>query len=334
MVNVYVLIDGADSPPDGWSEIDADYQDRMPLMGGALSTGGSDTHTHTGRATTNSVATDQNRHYAASTPYALVGAHSHGATLTSIGSPNHLPPYKNFRVFYRSVTGWDGKVPSGAIVFNPSVPGGWARLDASDSYFVRISATAGGTGGSATPGGHTVAGAVSALAQSNVYNGVSTGPVATTTHNHGSYSDTTDAHSDPDWKYWAAGLVKAAAEIFLAAGCYLLFDGDPGAKWELVSNSDRYLRHNGPSPDVATGGANTTYTHGHSKDITSGAASALTTVNNTPNTFATVGAHTHTITVTLDNAAAQPAYVKFFLYKLISNFGGGIGPQLIGLPFF
>lgn len=327
MVNVYFLIDSADPVPPGWSEIDTGYKNRLILAGGSLSTGGSDTHNHPGSGTSSDY-TGSMQGTSGSGPYARKGdiAHNHPLTVTNVAYVNHLPPYKEFRVIYRNIIGWGGNAPRGAILFSENVPSGWSRVDATSNYFIRIAATAGGTGGSNTPVGHNTTYKLENYTGTTVRFAAGEFQCSPATHGHfptGMGSATN--HSNPNWKYWSAGLLKAIINAWIRKDFYCLFDGDPGAGWELVADQDgRYLKHNGSSPAPSTGGANTVYNHSHALNGISGNADAAVVVNETgSNYYMDFTAHTHFAQITLSAAAIQPSYVKLYVYKAVTDFGKG-----------
>ncbi len=325
MVNVYVgRLDS--TTPTGWPEIGSGYRDRLILLGGtALETGGNDEHDHTGGASTDTVNATLNYHYSTATPYAINGSHNHPCTLSNVGGVNHVPAYKTYRLVGRSVSNWNGIVPSGSIVFRETVPANWTRESTGETHFFRISGTAGLTGGNDAPVGHGVAGTVDNCTQPNVLNGnVGTPNVATTGHNHGSFSGTIGSHA-PDWAYWGCGLIKASSDQFIKKDSYLLFDGNPGAGWALEDQTGRYVKVVSSYTPTA-GGTNTTYVHDHTGNTTSGEHNGSTLVTASPGTHWSIFNHTHIITVNLDSKSIAPAYVRLYLYKSLKNFGSA--PQI------
>ncbi len=327
MVNVYVFrSDG--TTPSGWSEIATGYRERLPLLGGTpLTTGGTDSHSHALTGTSVSSVCDSATFGWTSTANDIwlnQGSqlcHTHTVSTSSVGLESNLPPYKNFRLVYRSVDGWDGTLPAGSIVFREAVPASnYSRVDSGQTYFIRISATAGGTGG-ADNHNHlcsvTLANA-NAPAARLIWNSSPLVSAIKSTHGHNSNSASSSS-TDFNYKYWGGGLISATSDTKVVQDSYLLFDGTPDSgQWEVVSADGCYLKALG-TYTVSTGGVNTTLTHGHTLSM---ASSSANNCNNTKSSIyrSIACSHTHTITSTLDNQTIQPSYVRFILARAKVDF--------------
>ncbi len=323
MVNVYVFRSDS-STPSGWSEIGSGYRDRLCLCNGALETGGADNHNH-GISGWGCTGSDNNRTDAGGINTQIAAAsHTHvqGAA-PIIGTASHLPPYKNFRLVYRSTIGWNGLVPSGAIVFRENVPTfGGSRTESGSSSFIRISGTAGGTGGSSSPHNHSVSGTTGPNSQSmsksiGTPDDVCWGKLS---HTH-DYSGTSENASAPDYYYWACGLIQASANTFIQANSYLLFDGTPDSKWEVTTAANNHYLRISSTNSIITGGSYLAYNHTHTFSFYSYMNAWDYIVDGSGN--ASDGRHGHTISFTLaGDANLYPSFVKLTLARALYNFGG------------
>lgn len=327
MVNVYFFYDQAGTPAN-FSEIASGYQNRLILLGGTpLETGGADNHNHPvamnngSAATANSATTAWENSTDTDCLYTST-AHHHVAGSVSIDTKNHLPPYKNFRLLYRSMTGWNKKLPTGAIVFNASVPTGWSRTESGGSTFLRTASSYGGTGG-ATQHDHYLSGTTgdrtetdASRADHDSYGGAI---VSRRVHTH-NVSGTLTATSH-DYYYWSCGLIKASAESYVKKDSYLLFDGDPGAGWQLIDATNRYLKISSTN-SVATGGSYTSLIHSHSGSwsFTSSGSNNTRTAYAMNTSYAGPG-HNHTVTGTVTEQTVTPTYVRLLLYKATRDMG-------------
>jgi hypothetical protein len=326
MVNVFVFTDSATTSA-GWLEVAAGYRERMVLGGGtALETGGADVHTHSGNVSVNSANTDvkPEGYYAGPTVamYNSATSHTHSGSVYRVDNcTTHLPPYKTFRMLYRSTTGWTGDLPSSAIAFCESVPATFARFDSGSSYYIRISATAGSTGGATTHYHYCE------VSFGNWSSGSNTQPAGTDfgvvypTHAHYAVGINSGAATH-DYAYWACGLVKSSTATRVKKDCILLFDGDPGAGWSSVTATNRFLRVSATN-SITTGGTYLTHSHTHSLSGNSGTANSCYTARSTTyNLYGWSCGHTHSFSGSLNSGDALPTYVRLLLYRATKNFGG------------
>jgi len=325
MTNVYFLLDTADSITN-WSEIAAGYRNRLLLLGGtALETGGADSHTHTVAITgVGSYTTPQLTSYMSGYAADSGSPHNHGGggsgSTTDGGS---LPPYKDFRLLYRSVTGWNGAIPAHAIGFNygDSTPTNWSSYDSAQTYFIRISATAGGTGG-ATSHSHTI------NVQTYTHSGGTTsrGNTSANTwfginHYHGaSVGSSSQSH---DYYYQNAKMIHCDMDTSVVPGIILLFDGDPGATHWTAWGSDHHLLRCGN--DLNTGGSHglMTHNHGGGGSVTSGTCTNATYLRGW-STYSNIWCgHTHSISFSIANDNSFPAYVRLLAYRCTASYSAG-----------
>jgi hypothetical protein len=323
MTNVYVFRGDANTPTD-WSEIAECYRNRLILGGETpLNTGGAASHNHT---TTPSVANSSTySEYQSTTgsgyPYNQY-VHGHGVASTDIQNATNFPPYKDFRLVYRNVVGWNGKIPAGSIVFNETVPTGYNRVDAGSQYYIRISGTAGGTGGAADhyhSCGVALYNATLTSARINAA-GTPTNWRCNITHGHDIvYANSTS--QTYSYKYWGAGLISADSDAQVKQNSYLLFDGTPDeAQWEVIDFTGRYLACLS-AYTVGTGNNDTSFSHTHTYSFNSNGPNALYNIRN--GSTDTPSPHTHTISGTLDSATVQPSYVVLTLARAKNDITGG-----------
>lgn len=326
MVNVFVFRDDS-STPAGWAEISSGYQERLCLCnGGGMETGGSYAHTH---STSNlSCSTAAGWIYSDYAAHLAAKGHNHPIGSITVSSEYHLPALKKFRLVYRGITGWNGAVPSGSIVFNEGIPTGWSRTESGSSYFLYIAASAGGTGGS-TSHSHTASGTTGAPSATDwADNGGANSPSPNHTHTFSGTSNPT-TH---DYYYWACGLIKASSDSFVKVNSYLLFDGTPSSAWEIVTAANnRYLRISA-TDNVTTGGSYLSSTHSHSfSATTSNNSSMVQNLSMYPDVLFPTPDHNHTVSFSLASVTVQPAYVKFNLARAKINFGPSIAGNQIFL---
>ncbi len=324
MVNVYVFRDDA-TTPTGWSEIAAGYRDRLILLSGTvLETGGTTSHSHTVAvsAIAQSSLYSGSSYGAYGSPWRSAKTHQHvNAGTVNCSSYGHMPAYKAFRVVYRSTTDWDGSIPSGSILFRESVPAGWARTCDGESYFLLTSATA-GSYATWTGHNHSLSGQTNNDNGTAQYTSEANQRIPDGNHYHTFTGQL--ANDYHDYKYWSCGLIKASSDVFIQRDSYALFDGDPGTNWEAVSADGNYLRISSTN-SIVIGGSYTAWTHNHggSAQITSNQPNTggCHNISSTSGTLWNACAHTHVVTITVQNQTVQPSYVRLLLYKSLTDFG-------------
>ncbi len=325
MVNVYVFRNDA-TTPDGWTEIAAEKRDRLILGGGTpLSTGGADAHGHSMiNISVSSVSTSAIYVFSSTGGGVVYSAesHNHLPSSNSVDNSNNLPPYKNYRLVYRSMVDWNGKIPAGSIMFREELPANFTRIDSGSSYFIRISGTAGGTGGN-TGHDHTCYVALDTYTAATQRVPQTSAPTVSGvkyTHGHNSAGGTSSSVNF-DYKFWSCGLISADSEQTVKANSYLLFDDTPdGAQWVTVDISGRYLAISSTN-SVATGGSNTTLLHTHSLSMDSNTANNCQNIRSSTSSSTYYCSHVHTITATLGEQNIQPPYVNLILARARIDLG-------------
>lgn len=323
MVNVYLFSE--EGPPTNWTEIGSSYRDRLIKIGDtALRTGGAETHTHTtgsisniSNTSSNTLADDGGR-----TPEAAYeSSHEHSSgSISSYGPSSNNPSYKTLRCHYRSITGWNWKVPAGLIAFCESEPLGWVRFWDGGDKFIRISSTANTEGGGESHS-HTISGYFSKALLLDVTWSSGSVRYAQSEHRHSFEVNVTG--SAYNYSYWACGLVKADFETPIKKDMYVLFDGDPGYGWEDAGASGKYLRVSSTN-SITTGGSYLSLDHTHSKSnaVSGGADETCGPGSGSGSNSSYTSNHTHTFTISLNSATAEPSWVELLLYKATRNMGG------------
>jgi len=317
--DLILLWDGA-SAPTGWTMVSddegEDFYERFPrgaaIYGGS---GGSATHTHTetrGTSTTPSASSNRRSH----TTSVASGTHTHRVQSSSVSTDSHLPPYRGLKVIQYD-TGIPTTIPTGAIaVFDAAVPSGWTRYSAQDNYYVWGAASI-ATGGSATHT-HTVditTGGPSATVSTK---GVASWDASTSTHTHTGSDSTATASNDPP--YLTVILGKADSDTSIPSNMIGLFDGSPGAGWDVVSESggdfcECFIQ--GSSSYGSTGGSST---HTHTTlTITTGAPSATAKAQSGTGVSVGSSTHTHDFDVDFDNVNHLPPYIDVIFAKAQAN---------------
>ncbi len=153
--NTFILFDNVSGQPTSpWSRFSA-ADNRLIRINNSHTTGGSDTHDHT--ITWGSLNAASGTGLAAPgliTVYAT-STHTHTApgTPTTTDSTTSLPEYSTFEL-YEQTSATPQSIPTGTVaLFDGTPPAGWTVISngsPSQNRFVRGSATAGSTGGSAT----------------------------------------------------------------------------------------------------------------------------------------------------------------------------------------
>ena len=324
MVNVYVAREDA-TTPDGWTEVAAGYKDKLILGNGTgLETGGADTHNHTSMTGWSaSSVTPASAGSTAGTGSNVIRSgysHSHIAPASfTCTSTNHLPPYKNFRMLYRDVSGWNFVLPSGSICYKETTHAKYDRCDDGSSYFLRIAATAGGTGG-ATSHNHVASGNTGVPSGSNITCGTGSEDnwySATHVHSFGF----TSSSSTISYSYWSCGLVKSNDLTLIVKDLYLWFDGTPPAMFETVTDAtDKYMK---VSSDNSVAYATNSAAHTHTCSGTSGNSSGVAGANY--DTTRVIGdTHTHSISFTLASVTPVPSYTRFTLAKTLYDIANSV----------
>lgn len=330
--NVIILWNTNGSSPSGWTDTGDYHTGRImyvynDYIGGW---GGASTHTHT--YASNSAGNSSATHHNGGGKYmnydTTTQAHTHSLSSTAVTSGDSFPPYKNYGLYYRALSGWDGKVPAGTVAMIGTCPTNWTKVDEGSNYFIRIvgdAATKGGTGGSSTHT-HTLSGTLSALTSANAIAGASSTTPWGKDHGH-TYSGSSSSQSNiNDLWHCGAGLVKADAETHVTQDMYLWFDGDVPATFDGYAHGG-FLRV-APSNTFTYGGSASAISHTH--DNFSITSSAMSNSSNSDNYSLganwVIEAHTHTVSGAMANTDMQPLYFILNMGKAKATFYSTVNP--------
>lgn len=256
-------------------------------------TGGSANHTHTASASvaaTGAAAVSDSQ----SGTTLSNNAHTHTASVT-IGNASNLPQYRQLNIIRANSTGEPATIPTGAIgLFDATVPSGWTRYSAQDSYYPRGEGTAGTTGGSNSHS-HSVSGNVNAAGGST--NGIRSGgsqvATANASHTH-TYSGTSSSVSnEPSYVEFIFG--KLDAETTPPDGLLTMWDDEVPANWTRTSGTTgaHYRTFFKGAASYGGTGGNGSHTHVNTV-ITSSTPSAST--NSRTGSAGASSTHTHQVT--------------------------------------
>ncbi|KKW00632.1 MAG: hypothetical protein UY34_C0024G0010, partial [Parcubacteria group bacterium GW2011_GWA2_48_9] len=314
---MHLLLDTGDSTPTGWTDVTATYTDKFIRGETAANfgaTGGGATHTHSPVITQNLASTGKAQ--SGSANWRTAKSHDHALSGESTSSENNLPAYRNFKII-KNDTGIPATIPQNGIALfddNPGMPGsGWTRQSSQDSKMIRIDSVA-ETLGSDT---HTHTQTWSTLDADAEGLSVATNNTAASgsdishTHTAPTSSATASATSLPPYIEVIVG--KADANTSVPSGTIGLFDADPGAGWDLRSDSgDHFYQQfaRGAAAYNSTSQGASTHTHtGLTSGVSGAAASA--TGQSTAGSNSAGNAHTHTLTANFDTIDHKPPYVNF-----------------------
>ncbi len=319
--------DSAAAVPTGWTDISSTYNNLFPrgdTIANFGTTGGTSNHIPTTSSVTVS-ATNNNQSSTGGgngTTLATLG-HTHPApSITNIAdatpsSNNNIPAYRTLRLMSYDA-GIPNVIPAGGVALFDSTPGvptdgSWTRLSAQDGKMIRVSTTAGSTGGSDTHN-YTLTwsglGMSSGAVLKNGFLGASNRGVGP--HTHAAPAPTTSATMSSLPPYITPLLAKANANTpTISVGFSAMFDGDPGGGWVIRSQSSgsadnttfyhQYLRPNTAWNGTSQGRDNETLTTATvdtpdaNPGFTNLAGLFLTGDGSSPD-------HTHTLTATFNNS--------------------------------
>jgi len=312
--------------PSGWtlvSGVGGDFYQKFPRgyssYGG---TGGSATHTHSVSYVSCTAPSGTGAIVEAGSAIASDSHIHNGLSSGSTSSAISLPPYRNLKIVKYS--GIPSRLEAGLIgIFDTTYSGtGWTRYSAQDGKFIRGEASAGGTGGVSTHT-HSVSITTTGSSASTGASGSYTPISSTSSHTHNGTGTTDLVNHEPKHVDILLYQVNYMSISYVPEGMIAMFDADPGAGWDVISDSgevfyERYLQ--GESA-YATGQGSATHTHGN-LDITTGSPSATSqterlTTGLGPVMDDSAGAppHTHTVTVSFGSADNLPPYKNVIIAK-------------------
>ena len=312
--------------PTGWTCISCNSGDdffQRFIKGAAThgSTGGTATHTHTVSVSANA-STASNAESRSGTDLADV-AHGHSGS-ASVTATSNLPSYRNLKLIRHNTTGDPTTLPAGIVgIFDTTtLPSGWTRYSAQDTYYARGEGTVGGTGGSNT---HTTSVNVTLGASTGTTHGKRGGgtQVNSAIAGHTHTASVTSASSSNEPPYIEVVLADISTSQSMPVGLIAMWDDDPTESWDNLSGTGgtfngRYIK--GASTYGSTGGA-LTHNHSNTTGITSSGPSATT--NARSGSSGASNTHTHSVDVTNYNTLNhEPPYreTKFAKYNPMTKF--------------
>ncbi|MDD4382433.1 MAG: DUF2341 domain-containing protein, partial [Candidatus Dojkabacteria bacterium] len=307
------------SCPTGWTR-DTNFDSKFPYGSSAAgSTGGSESHTH-GNYSGGTSSNGTSSWGIAGGSTDIAEAHNHGYTLVTNTNSDVWPPYLNM-VFCNNS---DYNPYTGMItLFDATVPSGWTRFSALDSYFPRGASSYGGTGG-ATTHTHTYNSGttgICATANSNLYgSGMTAGAGG---HSHAWSAGSLDAANNmPPYKtvIWgeADGATTLDQVIFMVTA-------NPPLGWSAQSGFNDYFFY-GASTFGTTSG---TSTHTHSKTVSTGGGASVTVGSGSYHGGSAAG---HTFSVTTNAQSNLPPYRTVIVSKRKTSVNTSLGSEESSAP--
>ena len=315
---IVLWTDGA-SIPAGWTCIscvatNTMYQ-RFPKGGATYNTtGGVSTSTHTASGTvqaTSDAGTENNVGVNVS-----LSSHSHTFTPVVVATST-LPGYRQLRFIQNNSAGTPASLPAGVVLmFDSSVPAGWARYAPLDNRFPQGENTI-LTAGTSTHS-HDIVGTTTVASGSTVNNrtGGTQNPGADASHQHTLTATTTRTSDEPPFITVIYGTTTVATTTPLNA--ITMWTDTPPAGW-----LNRSAQAGDPFFDVFPKGGTSYGTTGGSKTHTHGsitASSSASTISTTARTGVTGSPATHTHLITVDTFTTdshEPPYATVIFAKYL-----------------
>lgn len=319
---------GAGAPPTDWTLVnDGSFTQDFPRGDATYgaSEGGSATHDHTATGTSTASSATRTAHQSATGDNNAIYNHTHSVTISSVGTANSLPSYKDLCVIKLSA----GGIPSGSsavpqntlTIFDATVPSNWTDYSSTfGTYYIRGNTTPGGTGGSNTHAnpGHAISGSLSApggVLRDTTGIG-SLGSLGT--HTHTLSVNSTDTPSIEPLSQNVILGKKATSAGPIPAGMIALFDGDPGSAWDIKSDTSddfatKYIKVTGAYGNNSSGAT----IHSHSAINTTSGSYTATEVTGAAATGQLITTHTHPVALTVQNGTNKnlPPYTDVIIAK-------------------
>ncbi len=305
------------SVPSGWTCLSCGsgtfYQRFVRGAATYNSSGGNTTHTHNASGTVNA-STVANSESGGSTDVAIV-SHSHTYTPTITASTT-LPAYRNVRVIQNNSAGEPASLPAGVILmFDGTLPSGWAQYTALDNRYPRGETTIASAGTSTHR--HTISGSTDAAA-GTAYRSRTGGTQVTASafdHTHTVSSNTAYVNHEPP--YISVIFATSSSATNTPTNALAMWTDTPPAQWQNQSAQagdpffDKFIKG---SATYGTTGGNETHTHADVTGITS--SQAVGTDNARTGASGANRTHTHAVDVTSFTTANHlPPYVTAIFGK-------------------
>lgn len=322
--NMILFFDGV-TLPLGWTLVSSgstqpvgDFYQKFPRgyssYGG---TGGGTTHTHSISWVSSTAASGSNI-FERGTSIAS-NTHTHNSiTSSSMNGGTSLPPYRDLKIVKYS--GIPSKLKGGLIgMFDTATPSDayWLRYSAQDGKFIRGETTVGGTGGASV---HTHANVSITTGGPSATDGASGASASfpDSSHTHTGSGTTALTNHEPLHVDVRLYILNALSLDWVPEGMIAMFDADPGAGWDVISDSAEtyYERFFQGESTYAAGQGNATHTHSNLV-ITTGTSSSNSACQNFKVNLGFISdtTHTHGIGVSFGSADNLPPYRNVIVAK-------------------
>lgn len=321
--------------PSGWTCISCSTGDTFfqKIIRGNTTyggTGGQSSVTPTVNTTTVSAESASNTGRNNGSTAASGTTHTHTTSNPTIGSQNIIPAFKTLMVikYDSGIPSGGSAIPANAIAFfDATVPTGWTRYSAQDGNYIRGDWT--NTAGGSNTNTFTVTwqslNAASTAEDVALFNaGTRLAPSA---HTHTAPSQTTSAAGNTEPPYIETILGYANSTTSIPVGIIGMFDGAPGAGWNLksdVSGDPFYQTFPKASASYGTTGGSSTHTPANETSGVSGVSGATLGAAGGTQVEAAGGDHTHTETSSFNSASSIPSYTDAIFAKKIYALSGTV----------
>jgi len=340
MVYVYALWNSSGNPPSPWSKVTT-YDTRFVRFTSntsqGLTTGGSDTHTHTVTSITCDEVTDT-----ATMKFNTASAclksitnqkHSHGTSGVTFNSANNLPAYYTLALIRCEISQFFNSDAGGRRLYQYTVCAstqsisytGYSRFTSADGKYIRLSSTVGSSGGSNSHT-HSVSGSLdnyTGTTMTSEYGTSFLAPVQSgkNNHNHSVSASSGSASCAP--AYLQTRLYQiTSSQASIPVNAVLFVDGSISGYtdyFQILSGWNGYCLASG---DVnPTAGGSDSHNHGSYIQVSSWYSSNPTYGAGGSTNSAILATHTHTVTVNLNTTDVShlPPYVHLIPVAVIKE---------------
>lgn len=318
------------SVPSGWSVVTT-YNGRFPRGESAANFGLTNTD-DTPRSPTVASVSIGGASAVISTPgtgtLGSADTHTHASPSVTAGTASNgsLAAYRSLQLI-EFTAGIPTSLPAGIIIMfdtNGAIPSGFTRLSAHDDRLIRVNSTVANGGNDQVNYPITVSsmGNSSASTDSKVFN--NSIPAAAVVHTHSTGVAASNPLTTAIPPYVQPLLAQAnAATVTLPTAMVGMFNGDPGAGWQIVSNSggayyQQFLRPAVTANLTSQGAASHVPA---SVIVTSGPVNTASPYDSKAQgntTGPSTQTHTHQVTITFNSVSNIPPYFNVVIAQKIS----------------
>lgn len=313
-----LIFEDTTATPSGWLCVSCQggdpFYSRYPrgeaTYGG---TGGAETHTHTSSF---SVAANTSGLARANTYSSTYNAtnHTHTVSTYSFSAASNLPSSKNLKVL-RYNNGIPSSIPAyGIVMFDTSVPSGWTRYSAQDTYYIRGGVDVSTTGSDT----HTHTVSFTTGGPSLNYGARDTGAVTdvvSATHTHTGSASSGSGSNEPPKVVVVLGYKTSS--VSLPTGMIAMFDNPPGPGWDVLSDSGDTFYQKFLEGDSSYSTSAITGSHTHADfNINSGYSGIIATFDMARLNNELSINHTHTVSVSsISSESTLAPYINVIIAK-------------------